>query len=213
MIKLVAFDLDGTLADTIPFTLEAFKKAVAPYTAHDLNDETIMKTFGLNEKGMIKAVVDDHYEEALTDFYHLYDHLHEQCAEPFHGIPEILQALQTKEIKIALITGKGQKAADITLEKLKIGAFFDDIETGLEDRPNKAQALEKLIRKYQLAKNEMIYVGDAVSDVHEARKAGVVCLSAAWKKPSERTELAKINPDYLMASTEQLYDYLIKRIN
>lgn len=34
MIKLVAFDLDGTIGDTIPMCLKALKKAVTPYVTH-----------------------------------------------------------------------------------------------------------------------------------------------------------------------------------
>ena len=55
MIKLVAFDLDGTIGDTIPMCLKALKKAVTPYvTLNDVSENDILETFGLNEKGMIK---------------------------------------------------------------------------------------------------------------------------------------------------------------
>lgn len=54
MIKLVAFDLDGTIADTIPMCIEAFKQAVTPYASKILSEDDIVKTFGLNEEGMIK---------------------------------------------------------------------------------------------------------------------------------------------------------------
>ena len=49
MIKLVAFDLDGTIGDTIPMCITAFKKAVEPFTQHELSNEEIIQTFGLNE--------------------------------------------------------------------------------------------------------------------------------------------------------------------
>lgn len=58
MIKLVGFDLDGTIADTIPMCIKAFDKAVRPYTSHELSDEEIVQTFGLNEEGMIRRVVE-----------------------------------------------------------------------------------------------------------------------------------------------------------
>lgn len=52
MIKLVAFDLDGTIGDTIPMCLKALKKAVTPYvTLNDVSENDILETFGLNEKG------------------------------------------------------------------------------------------------------------------------------------------------------------------
>ena len=65
MIKLVAFDLDGTIADTIPMCIEAFKQAVSPYASKILSENDIVKTFGLNEEGMIKEVVSEDWEKAL----------------------------------------------------------------------------------------------------------------------------------------------------
>ena len=44
MIKLVAFDLDGTIADTIPMCIEAFKQAVSPYASKILSKENVVIT-------------------------------------------------------------------------------------------------------------------------------------------------------------------------
>ena len=45
MIKLVAFDLDGTIGDTIPMCLKALKKAVTPYvTLNDVSENDILET-------------------------------------------------------------------------------------------------------------------------------------------------------------------------
>ena len=93
MIKLVAFDLDGTIGDTIPMCLKALKKAVTPYVT--LND--ILETFGLNEKGMIKKLVGYNWENALDDFYVIYEQMHIMCPRPFDGITELIAEVE-KEI-------------------------------------------------------------------------------------------------------------------
>ena len=70
MIKLVAFDLDGTIGNTLPMCIRAFKEAVQPYALHELSDEEVVQTFGLNEEGMIRRVVGEaHRQQALHDFY------------------------------------------------------------------------------------------------------------------------------------------------
>lgn len=80
MIKLVAFDLDGTIGDTIPMCLKALKKAVTPYvTLNDVSENDILETFGLNEKGMIKKLVGYNWENALDDFYVIYEQMHIMC--------------------------------------------------------------------------------------------------------------------------------------
>ena len=67
MIKMVGFDLDGTICDSIPMCIEAFAEAAAPYAGHELTEKEIISTFGLNETGMIKAVVKNGWEEARSE--------------------------------------------------------------------------------------------------------------------------------------------------
>ena len=76
MLKIVAFDLDGTIADIIPMCIKAFRNGVSPYTDHELSEEEILHTFGLNEVGMVKAVVSQNWETAVENFYVQYESLH-----------------------------------------------------------------------------------------------------------------------------------------
>lgn len=45
-IKGVIFDLDGTLANTLPLCIQAFRQSVEPLTLQPLSDEEIIATFG-----------------------------------------------------------------------------------------------------------------------------------------------------------------------
>lgn len=76
MFKMIAFDMDGTIADTIPLCVEAFRRSVSPYVGHELSEQEIVETFGLNEIGMIKVLVSENWEAALQDFYCAYTLLH-----------------------------------------------------------------------------------------------------------------------------------------
>ena len=50
MFKIVAFDLDGTIADTIPMCIKAFRNGVSPYTDHELSEEEILHTLKVKLK-------------------------------------------------------------------------------------------------------------------------------------------------------------------
>ena len=63
MIKLIAFDLDGTIGETVPMCIRAFEKAVSPYAGRTLSEREITQTFGLNEVGMIKMVAGEKWQE------------------------------------------------------------------------------------------------------------------------------------------------------
>ena len=115
MIKLVAFDLDGTIGDTIPMCLKALKKAVTPYvTLNDVSENDILETFGLNEKGMIKKLVGYNWENALDDFYVIYEQMHIMCPRPFDGITELIEKLKKKSILIALVKRRKELCDNIT---------------------------------------------------------------------------------------------------
>ena len=104
MFKVVAFDMDGTIADTIPMCIEAFKNSVSPYTDHELSEEEIVNTFGLNEVGMVKSVVSQNWKSAINDFYYQYEYLHNNVTEVFDGILNLFELLKYKKIIVALIT-------------------------------------------------------------------------------------------------------------
>lgn len=181
MIKLVAFDLDGTIGDTIPMCLKALKKAVTPYvTLNDVSENDILETFGLNEKGMIKKLVGYNWENALDDFYVIYEQMHIMCPRPFDGITELIEKLKKKSILIALVTGKGEKSCAITLRQFNMDTCFDKVKTGNPFKNNKAENFRELLADYKLQPDEMIYIGDTVSDIVSCREVGIRCLSASW---------------------------------
>lgn len=83
MFKIVAFDMDGTIADTIPMCIKAFRNSVSPYTNHELSEEEILHTFGLNEIGMVKAVVNQNWESAIDIVnisLHFFSRMFELCS-------------------------------------------------------------------------------------------------------------------------------------
>lgn len=89
---------------------------------------------------------------------------------------------------------------------------FAKVITGNAERNIKAEALKGLLCDYHLAANEVVYVGDALSDITECRKANVMCLSAAWNIPqSENRALESYNPKNVFYSIFSLSEYLNAR--
>src|ERR1700733_9162652 len=107
-IKAVICDLDGTLANTLPLCIRAFRESVQPLINRSITDEEIIATFGPSEEGTIKALAPDHYEKGVAGYLHFYKTLHEICPRPFAGIKELLKTLQERSIRIGMVTGKGK---------------------------------------------------------------------------------------------------------
>lgn len=212
MYKLIAFDFDGTLFESLSQSLVAFQKTVSPYAGHELSKEEIEATYGLNEEGMVRTVVKDNWEMALADFYAEYERVHEEITEPFDGVREMLDDLAARGAILAMITGKGEVTCRISLEKLRMTDRFEAILCGEVNAPNKHKRLDELIKRYGLAKDEIVYVGDSTKDVDACNWAGVRCLSAAWQKDARREVLEAINPGWVFGSIEQLRAHLIENI-
>lgn len=204
MIKLVAFDLDGTIGNTIPMCISAFKKAVAPYTRHELSEKEIIRTFGLNEEGMIRQVAGQNWEKALDDFYLHYAQMHEMCPHPFEGIVNLIQKLKRNSLLTALITGKGEKSCSITLHQFGMNHCFDAIETGSPYKNRKSEAIRNILEQFHLQPDGILYIGDTASDVLACKEAGVQCLSAAWAPNILSEELLSVNAGNIVNSISGL---------
>ncbi len=204
MFKMVAFDFDGTIADIIPMCIEILKKAMSPYTEYEITNNMIIQTFGLNETGMVKAIVKDNWQSALRDFYLYYEKMHDSCRTPFPQICDLIEYLKGKNIIVPLITGKGEISCNISLKKLELENCFSDIMVGDETHPNKAESISKLLEKYAIKKEEFYYIGDAPSDIMACREVGVSCLSAAWSNSADIENLKAINPDFIFYNISDL---------
>ena len=89
---------------------------------------------------------------------------------------------------------------------------FAKVITGNAERNIKSEALKGLLYDYHLEANEIVYVGDALSDITECRKANVMCLSAAWNiSHNEATALESRNPKNVFYSILSLSEYLNAR--
>src|SRR4051794_37931939 len=164
--KAVIFDIDGTLADTVPLCVEAFRQAVEPQLHRPLSDEEIKAAFGPDEEGTIIKFNPPDVKKATADFMHYYESLHEEmCPKPFDGIKELLDTLKSKGVCLAISTGKGQHTIHISLCLFGIIKYFDKIEKGSPKGSRKPEAIQEIVNEFGVQKDEVLYVGDSPGDV------------------------------------------------
>src|SRR5690349_1340025 len=144
-IKAVIFDLDGTLANTLPLCIAAFQQSVEPLISRSVSDAEIIATFGPSEEGTIMALAPDYYEKGITDYLFYYKNMHDRCPVPFDGIKELLIMLKNKAIRIAMVTGKGKHSTAISLQHFELTHFFELIETGSPAGPRKTEGIQFIL--------------------------------------------------------------------
>ena len=210
MFRMIGFDLDGTIADTLPLCIQAFGLALSPYAGHTLSEEEITAAFGLDEVGIAKILAGDQWEAGVADYCREYERLHPQVVpDLFPGIRELLHTLKDRGIPLVLVTGKGTPTCRISLEQFGIADVFDEVLCGSDVAPNKVDHLRYLLDKYQLAPEEFCYIGDTATDVDACDQVGVTCLSAGWQDGVTQA-LEQRNPGNVFDRVEKCGAYLLE---
>jgi phosphoglycolate phosphatase/pyrophosphatase PpaX len=209
MIKCIIFDMDGTIADTLPLCITSFRNSIEKLANKVLSDEAIIDTFGPSEEGTIMALIPDYFEDGVKEYRHQYALLHRRMVpKPFPGIWEAFWLIKERNIGLALVTGKGRGSLDISLREFNMEDCFDEIGTGIPSGPSKPQCIRSVMENMNLRPEEVIYIGDTKSDVIAAKSVGVTCFSAAWDKSVDMTALKKCNSERIFYTVDQLIEYI-----
>ncbi|WP_161977150.1 HAD family hydrolase [Dictyobacter kobayashii] len=202
------FDLDGTLANTIPLCIKVYQQTFKHFTGRDYSEAEITAHFGLTEGGICQQVIPDRWQEALDYYHKAYEQAHDECNEPFPGIPAVLDLLRSKGIKMAVVTGKGIHTAMLTLHHLGIADYFEFVEAGREDAVVKASAMRRILESWQMKPEQAAYIGDAASDVEQSAQAGVLALAAEWSATATIDQLEDIHPYASFTSVESFIAWI-----
>ena len=188
MKKLVIFDLDGTLLDTIADLAESANYALKQlgYPTHDA--ETI-RTFvgnGIN-KLLFRALPDeDKTEENVmrmrTHFIPYYDAHNADLSAPYPGIVSLLEELQKKGLMIGVASNKYQKATVKLVKHYFPTIHFIEV---LGQRESIAVQTDPtfvfdILKKAGVSKEETLNVGDSGVDMQTAINAGVDAVGVTW---------------------------------
>jgi phosphoglycolate phosphatase-like HAD superfamily hydrolase len=136
-LRGVIFDLDGTLADTLPLCIAAFRASIEPVAGRRISDEEIIATFGPSEEGTIPALAPQSFDDCLEEYLRHYESLHDAYSVPFDGIASLLDELRSAHVSLAVVTGKGSRSTAISLKVLGLEKYFTLIRAGSPRGPEK----------------------------------------------------------------------------
>ncbi|TVO34306.1 phosphoglycolate phosphatase [Vibrio algivorus] len=219
-IQLIAFDLDGTLLDSVPDLAEAADLAVRSFDFPAVTAEQVRDWVGNGADILIaralsqNIVVDDTLDAELVkqarvrfdEFYHQGGH---RLSHLYDNVKSTLQALHAAGFKMAIVTNKPSAFVPDILTQHGIADLFVDVIGG-DDFPNKKpdpMALNWLLDKHQLTAKHMLMVGDSKNDVLAAKNAG--CHSFALTYGYNHGEpISDSAPDFVADNIAELLDVL-----
>ena len=215
MKKLVIFDLDGTLLDTIADLAESANYALKQlgYPTHDV--ETIRTFVGNGINKLLERALPSHEQteenviRMRSHFVPYYDAHNADLSSPYPGIVHLLEDLQEKGIMIAVASNKYQEATVKLVKHYFPTINFIEIlgqREGINVKPDPSIVFD-ILQKANVNKEEVLYVGDSGVDMQTAINAGVDTVGVTWGfRP--RTELEGFQPMGLIDKAEELLGFI-----
>ncbi len=212
-IKLIIFDLDGTLIDSSKDITEAINYAISPYGLAPLTTKDTIKLVGegisrLIEKLLSNTAIKDNdivKGEVMNRFLEYYtEHLLDNTRD-YPGVRETL--LNLKDYKKAVISNKREALSRKILEGLGLDQYFDII-IGSDSTPEKKPSplpIKKVLKELCVSPEEALIVGDSNLDIDAGRAAELTTVAVTYGyRPYEMIKDA----DYVIDRIEDILNIL-----
>ena len=175
MIKLVCFDVNGTILDDTGIFLNAINGIFEKFGKPKLPLDALKKRFGqpwtkiYREEGISESVTSD------RKLYEIYNELYinQGAAGIFPDLEPVLKWLKIKGLKMAIVSTQQNSITIPILEKAGIKNYFSVIKGEVD---NKSAKIKEVLSELKVAPVEAVYIGDQEGDIWHAKNAGCVSI-------------------------------------
>lgn len=201
-IRAAIFDLDGTLVDSLPATVDAFNAVVAPFLGTRLTAKEVRGVAGPNYRKILGNFlpadrVEAGHRQLLGEVLKKAGDVH-----VFPGVPALLDDLTARGCRLAIATLRDPESTARILEATGLAGRFEAVMSGTEAKGQGSGyavdplALKALATKLGVAFAETAFVSDSTADVEVGRAAGLRTAAVCWGY-QRKEDLALSAPDYL----------------
>ena len=189
--KLVMFDLDGTLIDSVPDLAAATDQMLVQLGRAPAGMDKVRNWVGNGAPVLVRraladgidhqAITAEQEAEALAIFMQVYG-TGDSLTTLYPGALETLQSLKLLGLKLALITNKPEKFIPELLAQTHMAEYFDWVvggDTLPQKKPDPAGLLW-VMQQAQVTAQQCLFVGDSRNDVLAAHAAGVACIAVTY---------------------------------
>lgn len=209
--KLVIFDLDGTLLNTIGDLANACNYMLSLRSLPQHTYEAYCSFVGngirrLVERALPEELLTEEYVKAArADFMEYYMAHIDEITQPYDGILSLVATLQERGYKLAVASNKFQSGTSKLIAKFFPDTPFVDVCGNREGVPLKPDTalVDIILEKAALPLDRCIMVGDSAVDIETAHNAGIHSIGVKWGFRSIE-ELQEADAEYIVGSTEEL---------
>ena len=210
-ISVVLFDVDGTIVDSAPAVMNAFRGALSDYDLPIPDDQRLRTYVG---PPLWYSFSDLGYEgELLANLvsgYRARYQAHYLDPEPFPGVIELLHDLYRAGIPLATATSKQAPMALAQMEHLGLSEVFDVIAGATPDpASSKATVIREALTRLEargVDTSHPVIIGDSIWDVRGAQEAGIPVIGVGW---GYATEDGLDEADAVCETVEELRSFIL----
>lgn len=213
MTKALLFDFDGTLADTLPFYIQAYDGALRTIGFTLPDKEIVRLCFGKKEDVVCKALNVPEKTELFRSTYFDGVRTKFKNAPLFDGVLELLAVLKEKNIKVGIITFAYRWYIDQMVAlygltpSIDMVISTDDVKNPKPD----PEAVLSFCTRFDLSPADCIVIGDSKSDILMGNAAGsrtVLFHPTSYELFYNKNELLQANPDSVIQTISALQSIL-----
>jgi len=210
MVKLLIFDMDGTLIDTDKVLFETRKELFLLYKPKDFAiDEEVVRTYSGPpiQESIANAFPERDPNFILKEYRARTEKYYDYYLKLYPGEKEILKKLHSEGYILTIATQKNKKMALKSLEMKGICDYFSLILTsndGFKTKPS-PDMINYILANFNCKPEEAIMIGDTAYDYLAAKNANV---KSILFKGSKRTYSEEVNPEGIFETYDEIYRYL-----
>ena len=206
MTKVIIFDFDGTLADTIDILLSITNRLSAEFGFKSATKEELAQLRNLTSWQILKYSGISIFKFPLL-IRKLKAELRSEIPtiQLFSGIKEVLLELKKLGFQLGIITSNSRENVLVLLEINGLQDSFTFIYSG--STFGKHKVIDRWLKREHINPEQVVYVGDEVRDIDAAKKTGIKIISVGWGFNSQEA-LAAHNPDFLIERPQELIEIM-----
>nr|QGT49770.1 phosphoglycolate phosphatase [uncultured Candidatus Melainabacteria bacterium] len=217
--KIIIFDLDGTLLNTLEDLKDSTNFALKTFNYPTRNIEDIRQFVGngvakLIERAIPQGKDNPDFEKCLETFKKHYSKNMYNKTAPYPQILETLETLKQKGYKTAVVSNKFDMAVKELCKKyfpnLIDFAAGENEACGIRKKPA-PDTIIKTLEEFNLQNNEAIYVGDSDVDIMTAKNSDMPCISVTWGF-RDKEFLSNHNAEIIINSPIEIIEILENKI-
>ena len=214
-IKLIIFDLDGTLVDAYAAINSSFNYALRKLGLKAQNASLIRRSVGWGDANLLKPyVLKQNLGRAISLYRKHHKHSLLKHSRLYPYVRLLLRRLKAGGYKLAVASNRPTEFSLILLRHLNILNYFDYVLCAdkLKHGKPSPEILNKIIKRFAFKKSQVLYVGDMVIDAQAARRAKVNAVIVTGGS-SSRFQIKKERPFKIITEISQLAKMLDGRAN